>query len=746
MTALETSVLYERLPAVYRELDADHGYPLRAVLQVLGEQAALLEEDVEQLWDDFFVETARPWVVPYIGELVANDLLYDASRIARSQLAEELFDDLASRDLRPPLAAPVRADVAKTIAYRRRKGTVPMLEELARDVTGWPAHVVEFFQLLGWTEHLEHVRDGGRWADLRSVEVATRVDGPFDETSHTVDVRPPSTLEGWHGLPTVGFFLWRVRAHPLERVPARVADRAWRFHASPLGNPAPLFSRWRREGDEAGLATELHVPGPIRPALFHADLGSAAGLLYGSLDQTEASLEVIHNGTPVPREQVACRQLDPWPSARPPGKVIAIDVRNGRLAVGATFGTTTSLDVSFHYGFPADLGGGTYDRRRWLVRPTAGTLELEVEEGIADDPNAGRFGSLKAALAHWASAPVGRPNTLVTILDSRSYVLPTSLTLHNERRLVLQALSGQRPVLRTDDAADASLELRVDVPAAAPDRGSELTLSGVVLEGWLQVTGDLGRLRLLHSTVVPGRRLTDTGAPASNGHAVQASGVRGAVRINEQLRVEVAYSILGRLVLPEHAAGIWLLDSIADGLGEAAVRGLIVGGAERAACPLTVERSTLLGRTHVRSLDAQDSIFDGEVACTRIQTGGVRSSFVPPGSRTPRRLRCQPDLAVEAAIRERRRRAPKPLDPELTAIRQAIESSLAPSFTSRRYGRPAYAQLRLGCPAEIATGAEDGSEQGAFSHLKQPQRESNLRIRLDEYLPFGLEPGLIYVT
>jgi hypothetical protein len=28
----------------------------------------------------------------------------------------------------------------------------------------------------------------------------------------------------------------------------------------------------------------------------------------------------------------------------------------------------------------------------------------------------------------------------------------------------------------------------------------------------------------------------------------------------------------------------------------------------------------------------------------------------------------------------------------------------------------------------------------------QPQREANLKIRLEEYLPFGLIPGLIYVT
>ena len=74
------------------------------------------------------------------------------------------------------------------------------------------------------------------------------------------------------------------------------------------------------------------------------------------------------------------------------------------------------------------------------------------------------------------------------------------------------------------------------------------------------------------------------------------------------------------------------------------------------------------------------------------------------------------------------------------------ESRLLPSFTTTRYGQPAFAQLRLSCPVEIRTGAEDGSEMGAFCHLKQPQRESNLRVRLKEYLPFGLDPAVVYVT
>ena len=188
------------------------------------------------------------------------------------------------------------------------------------------------------------------------------------------------------------------------------------------------------------------------------------------------------------------------------------------------------------------------------------------------------------------------------------------------------------------------------------------------------MTGEVGRLRLLHSTLVPGRSFGADGLPTNAGSSLRAHGFRAGAPINEQLRVEVAYSITGRVAVPEHAAGLWLLDSIVDGLGGAAVRGPLRAGVERLACPLVVERSTLLGRTRARSLDARDSIFDGEVLCGRVQTGAVRSSFVPPGSHTPRRIRCQPDLAVAAAIRERERRAPAPTQPELDAIRASIEA------------------------------------------------------------------------
>ncbi len=48
-----------------------------------------------------------------------------------------------------------------------------MLEQLARDVTGWPARVVEFFERLATTQYLNHLRPQAlARADLRDREGA----------------------------------------------------------------------------------------------------------------------------------------------------------------------------------------------------------------------------------------------------------------------------------------------------------------------------------------------------------------------------------------------------------------------------------------------------------------------------------------------------------------------------------------------------------------------------------------------
>jgi hypothetical protein len=101
----------------------------------------------------------------------------------------------------------------------------------------------------------------------------------------------------------------------------------------------------------------------------------------------------------------------------------------------------------------------------------------------------------------------------------------------------------------------------------------------------------------------------------------------------------------------------------------------------------------------------------------RRQVGCMRFTFVPPGSRTPRRFHC---AGADPAHR--------------------------PSHTSLRYGDPGYMQLRRSTHPAVRTGASDEGSMGVTHELHEPQRETNLRIRLDEFLRYGLEAGIFYAT
>ena len=154
--SLDARSLFDLLPAVHRIRDAElakaHGLergPLEELIGVLAEQIGVAEEGLEQFYDDLFIETCADWVVPYIGDLIGYQSLHGVTS---------------------KVASP-RAEVAHTIALRRRKGTALVLEQLARDVTGWDARAVEYFQRIVTTQYMNHVRTSNLQSpDLRQVE------------------------------------------------------------------------------------------------------------------------------------------------------------------------------------------------------------------------------------------------------------------------------------------------------------------------------------------------------------------------------------------------------------------------------------------------------------------------------------------------------------------------------------------------------------------------------------------------
>ena len=773
--------IYSLLPVHIRQKDAEQGEALRGLLRLVERQADIVEADIAQLLDNAFIETCEPWAVPYIGDLVGTTPLFDADRARSGATAQELFLDLEGPQLRAPFVLRGRADVAKTIYYRRRKGTLPMLEELARDVTGWAAHAVEFFELLGWTQWLRNHIRAVRTPDIRSVERMDRLDRAFDEICHTVDVRPIGPFKGWHNIRNIGFFLWRLGAYRIEAADARPVGPGtdYRYHFSPLGQDAPLFSRLRREGNEAGSATELHVPQAIRAARFFKDLSDYKALLPPPLPFTEfyglfnelaglfniapapaPSLAVVFypiyppNNTAPPQyidpTKVVCRNLEVW--SQPLSDQIGIDPVRGRLALGSdyvpTSGEPSRFEVYFHYGFPADMGGGPYRRRAWLTRKS-----LAARVYVVDDTGTSTFPTIAAALAQWIGEVPPPLSAIIRVQTNRTYKDALAVDLNNRDFLSIEAADGFRPHLQ--------LPSPFAVTGSSPQ--ATLTLGGLLIEGRIDVSGELRKLRLIHTTLIPGCTIAEGTLPSSDPSVTVAGGGAGNQPLNTAFRLEAAFSIMGALHVPEHAQGIFALDCIIDRTGPAAQAddsinaiapctptGLsaLAGDSTNAPCaPLWLERTTVRGDVYARQIDlASEVVFDGVVSASRIQVGCVRFSFVCANSRTPHRYRCQPDLAEQKALDDEELRAGPLSDLQKNAIRERERLRVQPEYTSEQYGQPAYLQLSLGGPLEIATGAEDGSEMGVYSHLKQPQREANLAVRLEEYLPFGLEAGFIYVT
>jgi hypothetical protein len=701
--------LYELLPAIYRLRDQDRGQVLRALLALLDGEFSAVESDIAGLLRNWFVETCDEWVVPYIGDLLGVRGLNPIRTIAFSQ----------------------RAYVANTLRYRRRKGTASVLGDLAGDVTGWPAHVVEFFERLQTTQYMNHIRLSNTMPDLRQVDALNLLEGPFDSLAHTADVRHINNRRGKHNIANIGVFLWRLQNYPMQDATARRAEapNAHGYHTSPLGHPAPLFGC----PGGAGSPEEQQVPAPIRPLDFHLDL-EAYQAKYGTVaDPPEVtryygegfSLHILKDGASVSPKQIMCKNLRDW--TRPPAGKVAVDVARGRIAFAVGEEPASGVTVSYSYGFSADMGGGPYDRRDRItdIQPPLQEFAVGADKVYA---------VLSDAVTGWESA--GKPPAVIRIYDSATYDAGLTIHLPDNGMLVLDCENGERPTLLHAEP------LHIISDAASAETTAALTLSGLCIGGSLEVSGRID-LQLADCTLVPGRALDEDGYPE---HPDQPSLTVGGTGV-EDTTVSLSRSILGPLELPAECRGLTIRDCIIDApLAKDATepsRAAIAADAVAAEPgPVTIlERVTVFGKVNVRQLDlASEVIFTHSVRTERRQTGCVRFCSIAEGSRTPRRFRCQPDLAVAKRKTELDVNA-LPLEEVQQVLRQ-----MRPRFTSRRFGEAAFAQLSSSCAEEIRTGAEDGSEMGAFQMLQQPQRLANLKIALDEYLRFGLEAGIFFVT
>ncbi len=301
-----------------------------------------------------------------------------------------------------------RAEVAHTIALRRRKGTAAVLEQLARDVTGWNARAVEYFQLLGWTQYMNHIRPRSFYApDMRRWEPLARIGSAFDSLAHTVDVRRIESRRGRFNIPNVGIFLWRLNAYRHSREPG-AAGRRPALSGEPPGPPAPALHQ------SPGARTRSPIS-PTRSTCRSRSPGARWTIAHGALLRDARDAGAIRWMTPIPasssmstgprcprgHRRLQSRRRRCGLGACPAGRQLRHRSRAGPDRAGAPICECRRASRSpITTPSRADMGGGEYDRPRRAPMPPGTTV---LQGARRPTPPSRRRSPRSAAAAWWRS-------------------------------------------------------------------------------------------------------------------------------------------------------------------------------------------------------------------------------------------------------------------------------------------------------------------------------------------------------
>lgn len=744
-----TDKLYNLLPAVYRKRDAEQGYVLKALMAVIETEFDRLEADIDALYDDWFIETCADWVVPYIGSLLGVEGI-----------------DTRAYDL--------RAFIANTLAYRRRKGTAATIEEVANDVTEFPgARAVEFFQYIAATQHLDAPRPQNTTIDLKSMawrgqdlvdpspdETIVRREPlavtAFDKTARTVGLHTTAPFN----LSEIGIFLWRLQAYSYTGVsPAPLGDNIYSF--DPTGEVIPLFNLPNPEIDVTKIAAPHQVPAPLSRRALMADLAKDTPEYFDVSPPLAVQTRATDNDLwqTVAIEDLRICDLSNFASGNPQASAdpaqVAVDPVTGRLALHPT--STVQVRVNYGAGFPADVGAGTYNRSAsiatwydpverlpdfvYVVAKTLDDDEIELLPGVVagDVPH---FTRLADAGDQWNSDRQTKTNAfgIIIMADSASYPEETPLMRVSDGQKLAIVAAGYTNLQVYEGAYYLALS-PVDRRPFIDDEilrfegigGGEVVVDGLLIRGQIIVQhGALDSCTIRHCTLIP-----QAGVTNADGEVLVFTSEDDDLR-NHNLDMHIYGSIVGgvRCTISRDyersRASFHIERSILDHQGGEAIF-----------CPVSsvdVKECTVLGSVSVRDLSADDTLFTDPVQVVRQQVGCLRYCYVPLSSRVPRRFRCQPEIAIQAC-------AAAQGVPSLPLPQQErIQRSVQPQFVSDKFGNPAYGQLSRRTAQVITQGGENQAEIGVYNHLMSPQREMNLKAALREYVPFGLNTNIFYVS
>jgi hypothetical protein len=762
--------LYERLPEIYRQRDIEQIPPgqLQAYLSVVEEVLGALQANIGELYRDLFIETCDNWVIPYIGDLLGVSLL--------------------SGD---PWT--LRADVADTIALRRRKGTLHALELLAYDLTKWSSFCLEMRDTLAWHQHLNHQRPDaqstvqqleriarGGTAEIRDPALLSLIDTPFDPFAYYPDFKPLDVGALRRNLPDVAVFLWRLLAcqvgpsMPVSRgivVTGKalpLAAQAARFDIDPCGRPVVLFNlaQLTPSPDTPMVSTIDQVPGPIPMARLTQETPAGMPGSYISVNTYDAGhvppLPVTDTGLALqfhlpqaifPADKWSFRgaNLCSWETPLDPplgNREIVVDPRIGRFVIGVETpeeagALQAALLLTWAYGAAgpvgAQPGANLITPASWLGQNFQTITVRYREDPLALQKALGNLGLVAGPL-------------LIEIDDSMTHTLDLSAvaginladavpSLQLQFPLLIRATAENRPVVKLQNHALAFRPVAVLAGGGLtqPQVDARVAALKVLFEG-IHINGDglPPGMPLVNRAAIPLLELAR--CTLDPGGVVRLNGTRDPMVSALGLDSRFGFANDNEYAAFQPDPKITLYRCIAG--------------------PIAMESAYLL--------QIQDSIVDGGAGPDSVAPAGIAigSQANPLGGWGP--VLTAQGVTVLGRVRVRSVtgggdifcHALEAQNNQTGCLRFcwfAAEANRLPQnfgcftgtalrFTASTFATAGYGQLALDSDVGVREKGPGSDEMGAFGFLLNSHKWRNLQIRFREFMPAGITPVVVPVT
>jgi hypothetical protein len=708
--------LYLLLPEIYRTRDrqVENGegsgsdQHLARYLDSHGQLLDLIHATLEQQLKDALPATSQEWLLPYFARLLATNIL-------------------------SPDPAGKHAEVANAVAWRQRKGTLKCAEEIAEAVGQMEVEIQEGWKRVAMTP----------WIGMALVP-ATALDNtlelemalPFEAARHPglpatlIDLRRPSrAVEALAGNPAAKSSnfggirqTWRqlnrqgVPCFPdsFEDVSRRTLD---------LRTPNAQSGRFQHKA--------LLVFAPPPTGFFGLDpiqltWGERGDALHEHLIE-----EVVESGVTVIRNRSGRALVisDPVILDARPFRIEGLNFRQelsqaagGRLELSRveadkvsvpTFATDEPVLVAGDCLFRELSGGGLVKLERCTVVETAFLTLVEIRDSIL----MAIAGTAIRGSIEYSRIPAGAPlsgDQAKMVIKSHNSDDSTPVTA-DPGFIQAQTNLSARAVLSPNAPSS--------VYAGARDRGEM---------GYYQK----GRPRPVHLT-----GSLDFMLPAEGGYPLTE------VIFDAELRVTAGQLVLSRSVAPTlrvltplNAGGPVIPSLVAT---DCLFQHLSVPqGLAR------LEYCTVMETTECKHLQASDCIFAGTISGTKKQAADsgtdaflncLRFSALPPGI-----LDLEPALLRALQLVDKDGRSTlrnNTLIPPLFGEFRFCSSPESPRPAA--YGDWGYGVLAPLTRPEVAFGAEDGGEMGAYHHRFYSLKAAAMLNKMREFLPVGIEAVLI---